>query len=398
MISHLPIVIVGAGPVGLTAALMLVDDGHPVLVVEKNSGLARDMRASTFHPPTLDLLEPLGLAEPLIAGGSIVQAWQFMAHGTKRHAVFDLEQISDATHHPYFLLCEQYHLTSLLLERLERNPLFEIRFNHELAALEPDDDGVSFRLSWPGGEVEWRADWMIAADGGDSAVRQCMGLPFRPGEHSKTTITLVLDHPFHDEVEGLLGVNYAWTDTGYYSLMQIRNLWRFSYGPPPGRGAEDAASGPVAQGLLQTLFPGNGPYRLLQSNQYVQREHCMDSFRQGRVLFAGDSAHLNVPVGGMGMNSGVHDAFCLAEHLSPVLRGGDDALLERYSRRRRTIALEEVQRLSARLYRWMGETDPDRREAIWAEWSDLLQSRPRTREFLLESSMICSREREREIN
>jgi 2-polyprenyl-6-methoxyphenol hydroxylase-like FAD-dependent oxidoreductase len=398
MISHLPIVIVGAGPVGLTAALLLVDSGHPVLVVEKNSGLARDMRASTFHPATLDLLEPLGLAEPLIAGGSIVQAWQFMIHGTKRHAVFDLELIGDATRHPYFLLCEQYHLTSLLLERLETSPLFEIRFNHELAALDPGEDGVSFQLNWPGGEVKWRADWMIAADGGDSAVRQCMGLPFRAGKHSKTTITLVLDHPFHHEVEGLLGDNYAWTRKGYYSLMQIRNLWRFSYGPRPGQSATEAVSAPAAQKMLQSLFPGGGPYQPLQSNHYAQQEHCMDAFRHGRVLFAGDSAHLNVPVGGMGMNSGVHDAFCLAEHLSPVLRGEDDALLDRYSRRRRTIAVEEVQRLSAQLFRWLAEPDPDRREAIWSEWTHLLESRRRTREFLLESTMIRSRQREAEID
>ena len=381
--------IVGAGPVGLTTALLLVEAGHPVLVVEQNSGLARDMRASTFHPATLDLLEPLGLAEPLISGGSISQAWQFMLHGAKRHVVFDLETLAKDTAHPYSLICEQYHLTSLLLERLERNPLFEARFNHEVEAVEALDDEVNVRVSWPGGSAEWQATWLIAADGGNSAVRRCLGLDFRAGELSKASVSLVLDYPFHHDVEGLLGVNYAWTATGYYSLMQIRDLWRFSC--PPGPETETPAK---IQDLLRGLFGGTGRYPVLQSNRYTQREYCLDSFRAGHVLLAGDAAHLSVPVGGMGMNSGIHDAFCLAEHLLPVLGGADEARLDRYSRRRRTIAIEEVRRLSAQMCRWLRETDPERRDAIWSGWQSIAGSRARVRDFLLDYSMIRSRQRE----
>lgn len=398
MISHLPILIVGAGPVGLTAALLLVEAGLPVLVLERNSGLARDMRASTFHPATLDLLGRVGLAEPLIAGGSISQAWQFMVHGTKRHAVFDLDILRDDTRHPYSLLCEQFHLTSLLLERLERNPLFEVRFNHEVTAIEPVDGAVSVDLRWPGGQVQWQADWLIAADGGDSVVRGCLGLPFPAGELGKASVTLVLDHPFHHDVDGLLGVNYAWTEDGFYSLMQIRDLWRFSFAPPLDQPARDALAEPALQALLQPLFRGSAPYIILQSNHYTQYEHCMDAFRYGQVLFAGDAAHLNVPVGGMGMNSGIHDAFCLAEHLAPVIRGEDATLLDRYSRRRRAVTLEIVRRLSAQMYRWLRETDPSRREAIWAEWQAIVGNPGRTREFLLDYTMIRSLQREREID
>jgi len=398
MISHLPILIVGAGPVGLTAALLLVEAGLPVLVLEKNSGLARDMRASTFHPATLDLLGRVGLADPLIAGGSISQAWQFMVHGTKQHAVFDLDILRGDSAHPYFLICEQFHLTSLLLERLERNPLFEVRFNHGVTAVEPVGDGVRVDLQWPGGQVQWQADWLIAADGGDSTVRACLGLPFPVGELSKASVTLVLNHPFHHDVEGLLGVNYAWTEDGFYSLMQIRDLWRFSFAPPLGLPAQEALAEPALQALLQTLFRGSAPFTILQSNHYTQGEHCMEAFRCGRVLFAGDAAHLNVPVGGMGMNGGIHDAFCLAANLAPVIRGADDALLDRYSRRRRTVTLEIVRRLSGRMYRWLRETDPSRRGAIWAEWQAIVGNPGRTREFLLDYTMIHSLQREREID
>jgi 3-(3-hydroxy-phenyl)propionate hydroxylase len=147
------------------------------------------------------------------------------------------------------------------------------------------------------------------------------------------------------------------------------------------------------------VFPREQPYRIQQLNHYTLQQRCLEHFRVGRVLFCGDSAHLNSPAGGMGMNSGVHDAACLVEHLLPVLAGkaGDDQL-DRYDRRRRTIALEEVQRLSARNYRWQRETDPERRDAIWAELAATASDRERLRDFLLDSSMIRSREREREID
>jgi 3-(3-hydroxy-phenyl)propionate hydroxylase len=396
--SYLPIAIVGAGPVGLVSAALLVAAGHPVLVLEKNSGLARDMRASTFHPATLDLLEPLGVVDPLIACGSISQGWQYMIHGTKQHAVFDLEAIADLTRHPYRLQCEQFHLTSLLLERLEANPLFEIRFNHEVTEVHEQDGKAAFGVRWPGGSTEWQAGWLIAADGGRSAVRGQLGLAFAGSVFPKTSIALVLDYPFQEHVDGLLGVNYVWTETGHYSLIQIRNLWRFSYSPDSGQSVEDALSEPVAQAHLRSLFPRRKPHRVLQRNHYTLQQRCLQSFRAGHVLFAGDAAHLNSPVGGMGMNAGIHDAYCLAEHLLPVLAGADAALLDRYSRRRRTVALEEVQPLSARNYHWHRETDPSRREATWRELQVIVEDRQRMREFLLDSSMIRSRQREREIN
>jgi 3-(3-hydroxy-phenyl)propionate hydroxylase len=395
--SHLPLVIIGAGPVGLFTATLLVAAGHPVLVLERNSGLARDMRASTFHPATLDLLGEHGLDEPLVACGSISQGWQYMIHGTKQHAVFDLELISDRTRHPYRLQCEQFHLTSLMLERLEANPLFEIRFNHEVTAVQQQADGVALGVRWPGGEAEWRADWLIAADGGGSTVRKRLGLPFEGGVLPKTSITLVLDYPFQEHVDGLLGVNYVWTETGHYALIQIRNLWRCSYSPDPGQTIAEALSEPVAQSHLQSLFPRPEPYTVLQRNHYTLQQRCLDSFRAGRVLFAGDAAHLSRPAGGMGMNSGMHDAQCLAEHLLPVLGGADETLLDRYSRRRRTVALEEVQRLSARNHRWHWETDPSRRDEIWHELQTIVEDPERMRDFLLDSSMIRSRRREREI-
>ena len=391
------VLVVGAGPVGLFCAVLLTEAGYPVIVLEKNSGLSMDMRASTFHPATLDLIQPLGLAQALVARGSKASRWQYMVHGTHKRAVFDLDVISDLTAHPYRLQCEQFHFTALVLEKLKHNPLFEMRFNSEVREIREERDGVHLLVRDHRGSVECWTPWLIAADGGKSTVRKSLGLAFEGSVFPKTSITLVLDYPFQNDVTDLLGVNYVWTDNGHYSLMQIRDLWRLSYSPDQDQSVEEALSEPVAQSNVQAIFPRSTPYTLLQKNYYTLQQRCLESFRVGRVLFAGDSAHLNSPAGGMGMNGGIHDANCLVEHLIPVLQGEDDKLLDRYSRRRRSIALDEVQRLSARNYRRHRETDPQKRIQTWKKLQDTVNDAEKMREFLLDSSMIRSLQREKEV-
>jgi len=393
-----PIIIAGAGPVGLYAALLLIRDGFRVIVLEKHTGFVLNRRASTFHPATLDLLEPLGLSEPLVARGSIFSGWQYMIHGTKNHAVFDLESIRDVTSHPYRLQCEQYYFSDLALEILLQSPLFEIRFGHAIIGLEDEGDTVRVHAGKPGGEYEVSTPWLIAADGGNSTVRQQLGLAFEGSVLSTTSITLELNHPFQDDIAGLLGVNYVWTETGYYSLIQIRDLWRFTYSPDPEQPLSRALSPLAVQAHVQSVFPKLQPYELLHVDHYTLQQRCLESFRAGRVLFVGDAAHLNSPTGGMGMNAGIHDANCLVEHLLPVLRGADAALLDRFSRRRQTIALEEIQRLSERNYRWHRETNPEKRMEIWLELQEIVSDSQKTRDFLLDSSMIRSRWREQFID
>jgi 3-(3-hydroxy-phenyl)propionate hydroxylase len=393
-----PIVIAGAGPVGLFAAVLLVRAGVPVMVLEKFEGLSLDRRATTFHPATLDLLDSIGLAEPLIARGSISQGWQYMIHGTKNHAVFDLASISDLTDHAYRLQCEQYYFSDIALEYLLASPLFEIRFGHGIAGLEEQQGEVCIQAGKPGEVYELTTPWLIAADGGESTVRDRMGLVFEGNVLPSTSITLVLNHPFQNDIPGLLGVNYVWTKTGYYSLIQIRDLWRFTYSPEPSQALSDALSAPVVQTHIQSVFPSLQPYELLHIDHYSLQQRCLETFRHGRVLFAGDAAHLISPTGGMGMNAGMHDAYCLVEHLLQVLDGADDDFLNRYSRRRRTIVREEIQRLSDRNFRWHREINPSRRMEIWQELQEIVKDHQKTRDFLLDSSLIRSRWRELEIS
>ena len=399
MIPGDSITIVGAGPAGLCCALWLVEAGHRVTVLEKQTGLPEDMRASTFHPATLDLLDDSGVTRTLLGQGTRVGRWQYLRHGSDDRIVFDLGAIADRTGHPYRLQVEQFRLTSAIVQRLRDHPGFHLLRGARLADVEPGEDGVRYRYEQHGETVTDKARWLIAADGGRSTVRKTLGLSFEGSVFPRTSITLVLDHRFQDDVPGLLGVNYVWTEDGHYSLMRVRDLWRFSFSPEDEENPVEAHDLQAAQARLQAVFPRERPYRIEQLNHYTLHQRCLERFRLGRVLFCGDSAHLNSPAGGMGMNSGIHDAACLVEHLLPVLAGQvDPDHLDRYDRRRRTIALEEVQRLSARNYRRHRERDPERRAAIWAELAATAADPARHRDFLLDSSMLRSRERETEID
>jgi len=337
------------------------------------------------------------LAQALVESGTRARHWQYMIHGTEQRAVFDLDVISDQTQFPYRLQCEQFRLTRLIEKTYRQHPRFELLLEHQVIGVQVMGDQVFVTVGGPTGQVVHTTSWLIATDGGKSSVRRLMGLPFEGSVFPKTSITLVLDYPFQEAVPDLLDVNYVWTENAHYSLMRIRDLWRFSYSPDQEQSVEEALSEPLAQKTLQSVFPNSNPYSLLQRNYYTLHQRCLSSFRVGRVLFAGDSAHLNSPAGGMGMNSGLHDAHCLIEHLLPVMEGENDKLLDRYSRRRRTIAIDEVQRLSARNYRLHRETDPEKRQEIWKDLQDTVGDQERMRAFLLDASMIRSRQREQEI-
>jgi 3-(3-hydroxy-phenyl)propionate hydroxylase len=192
-------------------------------------------------------------------------------------------------------------------------------------------------------------------------------------------------------------VNYVWLPDRHYSLMRLRDTWRFTYSPEPGQETETALSDPVARAHIARVSPRAADTIIRSRNIYTLHQRCLEQFCHGRILFLGDAAHLNSPAGGMGMNSGIHDARSLADHLVPVLRGEDVGLLERYDRRRRTIALEEVQRLSAQNYARHRETDQAKRRLIWEDLQEIVSDPARHRSYLLDAAMIRSREREATI-
>ena len=395
--SDSQVTIIGAGPSGLALAWWLVEQGVSVTVLEREIAIPRDMRASTFHPATLDLLTDSGLATELIERGTIVPQWQYLIHESGERVVFDMAHLSEMTAHPFRLQCEQFQLTELLAEKLANQPLCELRLGATLQSVIPGESQVTVQYQSAGEDSVNVCDWLIAADGASSQVRKSLGLDFDGQIFPKTSITLVLEYPFEDDIANLLGVNYVWLPDRHYSLMRLRNTWRLTYSPEQDQDIESALSEAVAQTHIARVSPRASGAAILTRNYYTLHQRCLARFCHGRTLFIGDAAHLNSPAGGMGMNSGIHDARSLADHLVPVINGDDPSLLERYDRRRRTIAQEEVQRLSARNYARHRETEARKRMLIWNELQEIVSDPAKHRDFLLDAAMIRSRQREMTI-
>ena len=395
--SDSQVTIIGAGPSGLALAWWLVEQGVSVTVLEREIAIPRDMRASTFHPATLDLLTDSGLATELIERGTVVPQWQYLIHESGERVVFDMAHLSEMTAHPFRLQCEQFQLTELLAEKLANQPLCELRLGATLQSVIPGESQVTVQYQSAGEDSVNVCDWLIAADGASSQVRKSLGLDFDGQIFPKTSITLVLEHPFEDDIPNLLGVNYVWLPDRHYSLMRLRNTWRLTYSPEQDQDIESALSEAIAQTHIARVSPRASGAAILTRNYYTLHQRCLARFCHGRTLFIGDAAHLNSPAGGMGMNSGIHDARSLADHLVPVINGDDPLLLERYDRRRRTIAQEEVQRLSARNYARHRETEVSKRVLIWNELQEIVSDPAKHRDYLLDAAMIRSRQREMTI-
>jgi len=222
------VAIVGAGPVGLVCALRLAEAGVPVTVLEAGAGIHEDLRASTWHPPTLDMLADHDLAAPLIAQGLITPSWQVRMHATGERAEFDLSILRNDTGHPYRLQCEQWKLGRLIVARLKDYPMVDFRFETALVSAAQTDAKVIATVEGPAGGTTVTAHWLIAADGANSTVRRGLDLAFTGHTYPETTILATTRFPFEHHLEGLSNVNYVWSERGTFSLLRLPDLWRCS--------------------------------------------------------------------------------------------------------------------------------------------------------------------------
>src|SRR5438445_777195 len=257
MTNRTKVLIAGAGPVGLTAALLLGSKGIPVIVLEAQDAISEELRASTFHPPTLDMMAPYGVTARMMEAGLLCPTWQIRLRPSGDRAVFDLPVPQGETAHPYRLHSEQ--------------------------------------------------------------------------------------------------------------------------------ALEDKAQ----QELLHDIVPDAGRIEVLETRPYRIHKRLASTYRKGRVLLAGDAAHLNSPSGGMGMNGGIHDAFSLCEKLIAVIQErADPRILDRYERQRRPIAEEEIIQQSHRNRTRMQERDPARRRAMLEDFQRITEDSVKLKAHLMKSSMI----------
>ncbi|MFW2404646.1 MAG: FAD-dependent oxidoreductase [Gammaproteobacteria bacterium] len=384
------VLVVGAGPVGFCTALRLAQAGVPVTLVEKEAALQDDLRASTFHPPTLEMLDDLALTQGLLDAGLRTDTWQIRLHETHEKAEFDLDIIRGDTRYPYRLQVEQRVLCRLAADKVAAEPLIDLRMNTELLAFKQNDDRVKARLRGPDGDLyEIKTPFMIAADGSKSVARKLLDLPFEGLTYPEMTILATTHFPFEQHLPGLSNVNYVWYSGGTFSLLRLPNVWRVSLYPDEGESEEHALEPASLQQKLQRIVPRDEPYIVEESRPYRIHQRIVGDYRVGRILLVGDAAHLNSPSGGMGMNGGIHDAFNLTEKLPPVWRGDTELeSLDRYTRQRRPIAREQILKQAHANRTRMQERDPQKRRAELERLQAIAGDREKSREYLLRSSMI----------
>ena len=391
------IIVVGAGPVGLTAALALGRRGIATVLLASEPELLMELRGSTFHPPTLDLLDEFGIVPRMIEVGLKAPTWQFRDRETGPVATFDLSMLAGETNHPYRVQCEQWKLMQILHEKLRRLPGADIRFGHEVTAVHQDEGGVTVTAKTASGPVEVAGRCVIGADGARSAVRRAAGIAFEGFTYPELFLVASTPFRFEEKLTDIAYVNYIADPREWLVLLRVPELWRVLV--PAAENADHAQllSDESLQGVLNRVWARSAPYEIAHRSIYQVHQRVAKRFRHGRIALAGDAAHINNPLGGMGMNGGIQDAFNLAGKFEQIWAGADEGLLDRYDRQRRTVAIEAVQQQTHRNAQIISERDPQTRRQSLDAMRRLGADKNAAREYLLNSSMIASMRRAAEI-
>lgn len=399
MRMNLPhVLIAGAGPVGLVSALTLATAGISVTVFERHTKPQEDLRASTFHPPTLDMLARFGLTDELVSQGLIARYTQQRDRKEGLIAEFDMSLLEGETQHPFRLQCEQWKLNTLLLERLALFPHVNIVLGAEMQTVTQDAKSVTANVKIDGNMTDFTGSYLIGADGASSAVRQSLGIEFEGFTYPERFLSVSTDFEYADHLPKLSYVNYVSDPEEWCVLLRVPTLWRVLFPTRLEETDEEVMTDESIQKRLQNLLPKDTPYNTVHRTLYKVHQRVAKEFRRGRVVLAGDAAHINNPIGGMGMNGGVQDAFNLSDKLVDILMSGaSPELLDRYERQRRSVAIEYINANTARNKKNIEERDPDARRKTQNELRAIAASPAAAKDYLRKTSMIDALERAESI-
>ena len=394
------ILIVGGGPVGLLCAWLLGRRGIAVRLFDSNRTLQADPRAATTHPATLDLLREDGLDDDMARVGLVAPIFQFWDRPSQQLvAQFDHAVLKSDTQHPFVVQCEQFKTAKLILDRLQRFPNVEVLFDHEVIDVAQTADAVTAQVRGPSGVVSHHSGvYLIGADGGRSTVRRRSAIAFDGFTWPERFIVLTTPFDFAAE-RGYCYRSYfadpgAWCNCFKVLADGPPGLWRTVYPTDPAQSEQEILSDAGVQARIQSFFPSPQPYEIIHRNLYVTHQRVAETFCKGRVLLAGDAAHVNNPIGGMGLNGAIQDAVNLADKLHRILLdGAPERLLDLYNLQRRTVAVEFVQEQSIANKKRLEARDPDVRARNLDELRASAADPERARQFLLRTSMIASQRR-----
>ncbi len=394
-LSERPILIAGGGPVGVITALALARQDLPVHAFEAESKVNDAPRAATTHAATLEMLEELGLVEDVIRHGLVEPLFRIWDRSTgKLVAEFDFGNLKNDTRYPFAVQCEQHKLTNLAIERLRAFPHATLEFSARVKSISQSSDTVEIVVETAAGTHAVKGCYLIGADGGRSTVRKSLGIAFEGYTHPERF--LILTTPF-DIGTRYLGCtrNYLAHPEDWCAFFKVAGddgtgLWRVLSSTRLNQTEAELFDSQAVERRLQRFIPKEGRYDVVHRNLYNVHQRVAASFRKGRVFLAGDAAHVNNPLGGLGLNFGIHDAIELSGLLGRVLRGASVDILDLYDRHRRPLNIEFVQQQTVANKKRMEEKDPVTRARNFDEIAATAADPVAHRAYLLRASLLDS--------
>jgi 3-(3-hydroxy-phenyl)propionate hydroxylase len=391
------VIIIGAGPVGLCLALALAQQDIPITLIEAlgdQNFLEQVPRAGTNHPATLEMYDRIGLYERLEPRGIIAPVFHYWDRADNELiAAFDHILLKDDTRFPFVLQCERIKIVEEALAMAKAHPGIDLRLSSTFTGFAQGASGVTAQFTNAVGEAETVAGaYIVSAEGARSIVRKDLDIEFEGFTYSDLVLNIEVAYDFRSH--GYAERNYISDPKEWSNLFHWKgppDRWRVHFPVEPGDDETTISRPEALQARLQRFLATGRNFEIVGSNLYTVHQRVAKRFRSGRAILAGDAAHVNSPIGAMGMNSGVHDAFNLADKLVAILRGeAAEDVLDRYERQRRHVAVQHTQAQTIRNKRLLAETDPSVRKRNQDELRRTAEDPARARAFLLRASLIES--------
>ena len=387
------VLIAGGGPVGYTVATILAQKGIPFVLLEAGDRVFDEPRAGTIHPPTLELYDTIGATDEMIRRGFTVSNYKYWDRAEGLVAEFDLSKLADETRFPFRLMLEQHKVCYVLQDMLAELGGADVRLNHRVTDVTQDDEFVTATVETPNGTETIRGRYIVGCDGGRSQVRKSMDVEFEGFTYDERF--LILSTPYDFGELGYAFTNYIADPVAWRALFKVpgadgTGMWRVVSPVDPTLPEEELFAEDAVQARLQDFHAIDGDYDVVHRNVYNVHQRVASRYVDGRKLLAGDSAHINNPLGGMGMNFGIQDAFNLTDKLIQVWFEGADPEEQfgLYDRQRRTVAQQYLQTQTIENKKNLENKDPVERKRFQDDLRAITQDPERLHAYLLRVAMI----------
>ena len=386
------VIVVGAGPVGTVAALACATRGaaagHSVTLLEAQTRIDDSPRASTTQPPTLEMLAELGLIDEYLRVGLVSRTFQFWDRPTRQLiAEFDFDRLKGETSFPYVVQTEQHKLANMAIARLRRMENAEVRLGERVTAIDQKDDSVTVTTS----HASLEADYVIGADGGRSTVRKALGIDFEGYTWPERFLVVTTRFDFQAALGCCLRTYMAdpeeWTNLFKVAGDDLKGRWRAVFNTREDEKDEEALSDAAVRARLSRVYVPEKERDYLHLNLYAVHQRVARNFRKGRVFLCGDAAHVNNPIGGLGLNSGIHEAWHLSALLNRALCG-ENPDLDEYESIRRPLNIKYVQEQTVANKKRLEEREPAQRAKRFAELRAMADDPRRHKAFLMRAALL----------